>query len=180
MLVWDVTGRKQVCEIDAPDPRFQITALAFSHDGKRVAIGAGYEVTVHDRATGKQVKRLDLTHRIGTPTFLGFTPRDEGLVIAGRGLGAALAVWEVNADVLHGEFPKAEFRKPVRGVKTPATMHRFGVLSPDGRVLATVTSESRPAAGGTLPEIKEQGRQSRRNQEVNRRSSPRKNSVTGD
>jgi WD40 repeat protein/serine/threonine protein kinase len=86
--LWDMTSG---LERQALHPRSQSTyAVAFSPDGKRLALG-GWDITLWDPATGKEVSKLEVQ---GAIHALAFSP--DGKTLAGGNYGQGVVrLWDV-------------------------------------------------------------------------------------
>src|SRR5262249_19047553 len=114
-------------------------SLAFSRDGKALALGSRDEIAVVDVATGKTLNRLG--DRMSPVAFVGFTPDGNRLVSHSHDnkfrlwdLGTGKVLQRVDAEASgHFEYPQfsSAFRKPSppeKICKAHSTM-----LSPDGK-----------------------------------------------
>jgi WD40 repeat protein len=99
--VWEVATGKKVCELPLP-PRERRNsshyALAFSPDGKHVAVHRFSDLLLVDAATGKEVWRVELAPRDAqvrtSDPRLAFTPDGKHLLSA-RNDEALVRVWSV-------------------------------------------------------------------------------------
>jgi hypothetical protein len=95
VTLWDLAGRKLKRHLAMAEKA--VTALAFSRDGKRLAIALGDEVRIVDVLSGKELLSLcGSTHRV---TELAFSPGGRRLASAGDreelSRGADVRLWDL-------------------------------------------------------------------------------------
>src|SRR5262245_55101973 len=110
------------------------STLALSPDGKRLAVGAGGTILLHDTVTGKQTLRLSWPRPQPGPDGLPDRPPEAGVTsvafspdgqqLAAGGDGPVVRVWEVATG------------KPVRQLPAYEAFYRDVAFSPDGQTLA--------------------------------------------
>lgn len=90
--LWDVQTAKELRRFKIDQPLTQIMSVAFSPDGKTLAVASG-QSTFHllDVATGQELRRSG--GRRSNGTFLKYSPHGKLLVAAG--LDGAVQAWEV-------------------------------------------------------------------------------------
>jgi hypothetical protein len=129
-----------------PDP-VNVTALAFTPDGKRLVAGGQYELTVWDAATGKLEKRVRM--RAARATALAFLPDGKLALAGGRpGQEGDVLIFDLNArgtvkngvTVLDGVHDKAVL---VRQLLDTDDMVYCLAVSADGKKLAAGDSSDR-------------------------------------
>jgi WD40 repeat protein len=131
--LWNAITGKMERDVTAAAPKMQISAVAYSPDGKLLALARGGEasglsgkVYLVDPASGKKVRELGPGHLDGA-TDLAFHPDGKHLASAGR--DTTVRVWNI-AD---GKLVK-ELGKP-RGGQSKDWICAIS-FSPDGRWLA--------------------------------------------
>jgi WD40 repeat protein len=119
VVLWEVATGKKVR--DCEGSLFQVWDIAFSADGKTLAVGnMDSKVHLYDAATGKELPTVG-GHREWLQ-FLAFIDRDRTIVSASsEGL---VRQWDLAT------------AKPVRDFQEKGTQAYCGDLSPDGRTLA--------------------------------------------
>jgi RNA polymerase sigma factor (sigma-70 family) len=132
--LWDVTGGKLLAKLTGPSVPAGPTAflfqrgvsrsdLAFSFDGKRLAVGAfGSRVRLFDTATGQEIGPAGTGHADAVRA-MGLSPDGKTLVTHGR--GDAVRFWDLSSGKVLGHV-----RIPVETASA--------ALTPDGSLLATV------------------------------------------
>jgi RNA polymerase sigma factor (sigma-70 family) len=120
LRAWDVTTGKETRQIGKWP---EIDSVAFSPDGKLLAVGLGYlNIALLDAATGKEVRRLKFEQ--GFARTLAFSPDGRYLASTG-GLGNTVHLWEVATG------------KEVRRFTGHSRIVNTVAFSPDGRLLAS-------------------------------------------
>jgi WD40 repeat protein len=100
----------------------RLTSIAFSPDGRLLAIGQHNGIAIHDPATGEEVH-----HFKGTPApvpSLAFSPDSRRLISAGAS-DPALKVWDVAGE------------KPILEIRRYSNPNAAVAVSPDGRRIAS-------------------------------------------
>ena len=96
-------------------------AIAFSADGRRLAVAVGNAAVLYDTETWRELRRL-----AGHPnSILGIAWSPDGKILAAGGLEGAVAMWDTQTGALR---PMAESHSSYVGAL---------VFSPDGRTLIT-------------------------------------------
>jgi WD40 repeat protein len=123
-MTWDVaTGNVKRCLV------LQNSAVAFSPDGKYVAIGRrGGTMSVRDLTTWAEVRRFGTHGKATAP--LAFSP--DGKRLASSGRKRTIQVWDVATGRLEGRFP--DLRVP-DGLIVENLEHQVA-FSPDGKTIA--------------------------------------------
>jgi WD40 repeat protein len=132
VFLWDLAAKKVLATVDADLPAgpVEMTAVAFSPDGRFLAVGSGLDQTVRVFGARDGAERFRLTGVTAVGTYRVFwTPAGE---LAVAGLMETLRVWRPDAD------PPADVWHRLGPAGRPA-------FSPDGRWLAAFT----PSAGRT-------------------------------
>jgi WD40 repeat protein len=104
-----------------------VTCVAYSHDGQRLAAGQQGEVKVWDTAAKREVLDIDLTSERGTVCDLAFSADNQYLTVAMKGPSAFVYVWDLRTNQKTKSFSTIGFDG--------------AVLSPDGRRMAWRKSE---------------------------------------
>jgi len=121
--VWDVTTGKNIIDLNrvASGP----TQWAFSPDGRTIAVGSGFDVSIYDLATGSEVT---------------FKDRD-GYEVAFSPDSKTIAVTHSHKTVI--EFIHVPTKKVIFSVKQPIRGMTFDAIafSPDGKTLASGCSD---------------------------------------
>lgn len=125
-----VTGKliRKLYELPHKGPDSFVRSLAFSRDGKVLALGITNRIVLCDVEMGKTLRELT-SKRMGQITGIGFTPDGKTLVTAGEDDGK-ITVWDVAS-----------------GKALRTLGHRFGpgpcmALSPDGNTVAFGTGSN--------------------------------------
>lgn len=133
LKLWDATTGKVLKDLQADYKNMYVAAVAYSPDGKVVAIGRGGEadgnngkVWLLDGADGKKLKELTPGHQYGV-TDLVFHP--DGMLLASAGRDTLVRLWSVP----DGKLVK-ELGKP-RGGQFKDWIHAIGFAA-DGKWLA--------------------------------------------
>ena len=115
-------------------------AMEFSADGKRLAVGLGGHVAVHDVDTGKVI--ADFEQR-GLP-FLQVAISADGRLVAASSLGERVWMWDVNGEV---ELPLLDIGDQIQDLDFSPSGDRLAVLARGGRlsVWDVIKSETRIA-----------------------------------
>jgi WD40 repeat protein len=126
--LWDVRSGRPAQVI--PGPASSIMSLAFSTDGRRLAMGNnGGFVTVWDVAAGREIGKLD-AHQIAVKA-MAFSADGRKLATAGR--DDAAKIWDLSRGNLPGE-PEETFQGH------GATLIQVA-FSPNGKALATASMD---------------------------------------
>jgi WD40 repeat protein len=140
--LWDVAGGKLLHQIKGP--RGDYSCLAFSPDGKRLALPQPVEnaIGLWDVATGKEVGRLKAPD-LGRQYALAFSP--DGKVLASRGVNRFVRLWDVAAgkELRHvaGLFDPSGAGTVVNG--HPGGLAQGLRFSADGQTLFSVSDSYR-------------------------------------
>ena len=122
VVVWELGSRQPVGRIEVPGDQ-QIRSLAFSEDGKLLAVGTTQSITLWD-VTNRRTLDPVLTGFQGSANCLAFSP-DSGLLASG-GFNKNVMLWDVAARKPLG-VPFVGHTHPVQAV----------AFSPDGQTLAS-------------------------------------------
>src|SRR5262249_27165784 len=134
ILVWDAeSGNALHTLTKEKDDRPQGNGLAFSPDGRTLAVVSEWGVLLWDVETGKE-RNLELEPHQHSPTCLAFTPDGEW-VVAGTSWGR-----------VESPAPPTLFAWDVKtGKQVAALKHRGGVdgvaVSPDGKMIASTGTD---------------------------------------
>jgi WD40 repeat protein len=115
--LWDVPTGRELPAVTGPAGG--VSALAFSTDGKLLAVGGGQELCLYDRATGKEVRRVPAA-RAGASSS-AFAPGGK-LLAVGNG---------PNVDLLEPDTGRVVRRLPAHPGTSPCV-----AFAPDGETLA--------------------------------------------
>jgi WD40 repeat protein len=136
----DATSGEVVREITGEGEGWFLS-VAFSHDGKTLALGSKDEIVLADVATGKLVDRL--TDKMSTVGFLGFSPDAKTLVSHSH--DDKVRLWDLATRKAMRAFEakcEGHFVFPLpTGSRAPSHSELFGrangtALSPDGKTVA--------------------------------------------
>lgn len=119
VTLWDVNSRKKVGQLEGQDDRVQ--AMAFTPDGKRLALAAGDTVRLWDLKTRKQLQEFEARSNL-----LVFSP--DGKTLA-AGTWNHVLLW----DTVTGKEPAWQTGHE--------TIVRYLVFSPDGRTIASLSRD---------------------------------------
>jgi RNA polymerase sigma factor (sigma-70 family) len=132
VILWDAAAHKRKHKVTLKDP-VRLYQLAFSPDGKTLAIGTIGEIELLDVETGKVKHVLKKGHRYGTGVFsLAFSPDGKLLASGGSATEKTVRVWEL----------------PTGKLKWTLEAHNDEVVglafSPDGKTLASTGGQHDP------------------------------------
>jgi WD40 repeat protein len=164
VLVFDTSSRQIVCTLERSVMDTAVLALAFSADGKWIAVTGQpnfggratlerYFIHVHDAATGALVGQCQAprehSHR-GAILGLCFSPSGSSAgpqYLASAGADQNVLVWDLRAAGA-GAGPRVwTVRQPARTLRGHTQPVRGMAFSPDGRRLASVSCDDAGTAG---------------------------------
>jgi WD40 repeat protein len=131
VIIWDVKAHKLKHKLKLKSP-VTLYQLAFSPDGKTLAIGTNGEVELRDAETG-EVKCVLKGHRAGTGVFsLAFSPDGKTLASGGSATEKTVRLWDLQTGKLKWTFEGHS--DEVVGL----------AFSPDGKTLASTGGQDDP------------------------------------
>ena len=147
--VWDSVDGRQLLNVNTLDGRRQVTAVRFSPDGTRFAVGVstymdreGAEVRVHETATGRRV--ASLTGMVGIIHQIAFHPAGHRIATSDQS-GAVIRIWDANTgEQLLQLNPSIEFIQDLAfGADGRHLFARYPdqVITFDGTPLPAVTAQ---------------------------------------
>ncbi|HEY3026637.1 MAG TPA: WD40 repeat domain-containing protein, partial [Pyrinomonadaceae bacterium] len=169
LKLWDVASKGNGMERELAPTTKDYSLVKFSRDGRLLALSEGYSIRLWETATGRELPPLKLPNSgifAGGNAFVSFS--DDGKRVATGGFDTPTILWETetgkqilsmngrtnmaykvafSADgtrLSSGGRTRWDLRtgRGVRITSAPADNSRFGVPSPDGRLLATFSPNS--------------------------------------
>lgn len=132
------------------------TSVAFSNDGRLIASGGYYDISIHvwETATGRQLRVLSKHGNTSSPYFSGVTAialSRDGKFVAGGFKDNSVTIWDLNS----GE----ELAEMATSIALPAMALLAIQFSPDGKYLLTAYAEGTTtlwdlSTGNKIREIK--------------------------
>ena len=123
ITLYETTGWKAIRRW--PGNRFGTASLAFSPDGKSLAIGGQWKTRIWDTATGKQLRDLEGANYTWSVAYSA-----DGRMLVAAGSNNEIHLWEVATGKLRDAFPSGLTIAP-----------QEIAFSPDGEILVAVSSD---------------------------------------